>query len=234
MHDMSRELLTSRLSAGSSSQVDLLGFMRKRRDLIVKGPRPKVLDLGCGNGRSFEAIRSVFPDVAYHGLDIELSPEVSTRTRGEIPFQSFNGVKIPFADDYFDAIHSHQVLEHVRHPDALVVEAGRVLAPGGFFLGSVSQLEPYHSHSIFNWTASGVVQVFGSHGMEIVELAPRIDGVALTLRRLFGFDKFNEFFAHEGFFSHYIEEHDREYTAWEQNCLKLVCADHIVFLARKT
>lgn len=234
MKDTLEDLLKSKISVEDSAQTDLPTFIRKA-DFFDKEPISRILDLGCGDGRGYEALKNPFPKLVYYGLDIEASPEVSSRERTDLDFYSYDGVNIPFEDNYFDAIYCRQVLEHVREPDAVIAEAARVLKSGAWFLGSVSQLEPYHSHSIFNWTAYGVIQVFESHGMEVVRLAPGVDGITLTLRRLLGFDKFSAFFAKEGLFNHYIEQQLRANgrNVWRRNYLKLVCAGHIVFAARK-
>ena len=93
---------------------------------------------------------------------------------------------IPFPEASFDLVYCRQVLEHVRQPEALLAEVKRVLVPGGRFAGSTSQLEPYHSLSIWNFTPAGLCTVMASAGLEPVELRPGIDGVALISVRLFG------------------------------------------------
>ncbi|HEY2656589.1 MAG TPA: class I SAM-dependent methyltransferase [Solirubrobacteraceae bacterium] len=146
----------------------------------------RVLDLGCGDGGSVDRFRSVDPEVRWVGLDVPDSPEVRTRRRGDAEFQSFDGVTIPFPEASFDLVYCRQVLEHVRHPEPLLAEVRRVLAPGGCFAGSTSQLEPYHSLSIWNFTPAGFCTLIGSAGLEPVEVRPGIDGVALISVRLFG------------------------------------------------
>ena len=100
----------------------------------------------------------------------------------------YDGVNLPYADESYDVIWCKQVLEHVRHPDAVIAEVARVLRPGGLFLGSVSQIEPYHSRSIFNWTHYGIRVVFADHGLNVFELTPGTDGLLLMLRALFGYN----------------------------------------------
>lgn len=46
----------------------------------------------------------------------------------------FDGEKLPFADEQFDACISNYVLEHVTHPDTHFQEVARVLKPGGVYI----------------------------------------------------------------------------------------------------
>jgi SAM-dependent methyltransferase len=144
----------------------------------------RVLDLGCGDGRSFDAFRRRDPEVDWVGLDLEDSPEVATRTRRDARFATFDGERIPFADESFDLVFCKQVLEHVRRPEPLLAEVARVLAAGGCFAGSTSQLEPYHSLSVGNHTPYGLAELMRGVGLEVLELRPGIDGLTLVARRL--------------------------------------------------
>ena len=146
----------------------------------------RVLDLGCGDGDSVDRFRSVDPEVRWIGLDLPDSPEVRTRSRSDAEFETFDGITIPFPDASFDLVYCRQVLEHVRHPEALLAEAQRVLAPDGCFAGSTSQLEPYHSLSLWNFTPAGLCPLLRAAGLEPVELRPGIDSIALISVRLFG------------------------------------------------
>ena len=143
-----------------------------------------VLDLGCGDGRLVDHIKSNLPDANYTGVDIDASPEVNSRTRNDVQFQTFDGVHLPFDNDTFDIVYSRQVFEHVRHPDDLVREIRRVLKSGGMFLGSMSGLEPYHSYSIFNLTPYGVYRLLDDNDLKIQVMRPGRDGLALIFRQL--------------------------------------------------
>ncbi len=157
--------------------------------LPLKGDGPlRFLDLGAGDGRSFDRVREIRPAVDWIGLDIANSPEVKSRTRVDCTFVTYDGVTIPFPDQHFDVVFSRQVFEHVRYPEKLLQEIHRVLRPGGSFIGSVSQLEPYHSRSYWNFTYMGFASIASEAGLRPVELRPGIDGITLTLRNfiLFG------------------------------------------------
>lgn len=157
-----------------------------------EGAAWRVLDLGCGDGRSVDAFRACDPNVEWTGVDIEGSPEVRERKRDDATFVSFDGEHLPFADESFDLIFCKQVLEHVPRIEPLLSEAQRCLAPDGRFVGSTSQLEAYHSYSTANPTPYGLSLALRRAGLEVLELRPGIDGLTLVSRRLFARTTFFE------------------------------------------
>ncbi len=146
----------------------------------------RVLDLGCGAGDSVALFRARDPHVEWVGLDVPGSPEASDRTRRDARFETFDGISMPFADGSFELVYCKQVLEHVRHPERLLAEVYRVLVPGGWFAGSTSQLELYHSLSLWNYTPVGFVELIEAVGLRAVELRPGIDGLTIMAWRLAG------------------------------------------------
>lgn len=153
------------------------------RELGRPRDRPwRVLDLGCGTGSSVDHFRARDPAVDWIGLDVPDSTEPHTRT--DARFETFDGIAIPFADDSFDLVYCKQVFEHVRYPAPLLEHVRRVLAPGGFFAGSTSQLEPFHSLSMWNYTPLGFANLLQEAGLRLTELRPGIDGLVLVGRRL--------------------------------------------------
>lgn len=165
-------------------QVDASYYAEK---LLREATRPlRVLDLGCGDGRSVDLFRRYQPSVEWTGVDIEGSPEVNTRTRSDAAFCSYDGEHLPFAGGAFDLVYANQVFEHVRKPEAVLAEVTRVLVPGGSFVGSVSSLEPYHSLSIWCYTPYGWWTLLRDAGLEPRELRPGIDGIALIRRHFMG------------------------------------------------
>lgn len=153
-------------------------------------PAPRVLDLGCGTGDSVDLFRSLEPSVRWTGADIESSPEVAQRTRGDADFVTFDGERLPFADRSFDLVYCKQVLEHVRHPAPLLGEVARVLDPSGALAGSTSHLEAFHSRSVWNYTPYGLMLLFEEAGLELVEVRPVIDAFTLVTWRALGTPRF--------------------------------------------
>ncbi len=195
------------------------------------GRRVRVLDLGCGDGRSVDWFRRSFAQLDWTGLDIDESPEVKTRTRTDCEFRTYNGTEIPFADQVFDIVFSNQVFEHVRHPEVLMREVTRVLRTGGVFVGSVSYLEPYHSYSVFNFTPYGWFQISRAAGLTPELMAAGIDSLALIQRSM------NRAKADDAWWTlsplnRSIIEDDR-LTIREKNYRMLMFAGQIVFVSRR-
>ena len=149
-----------------------------------------VLDLGCGTGHSQEHFWEIDKDINWVGIEIEALPEVLLNGRTDGAIQLYDGVHMPFEDNSFDLIYCNQVLEHVRYPAVVLSEVYRILKPGGYFVGSTSQLEPYHSYSTWNYTPYGFSLLVEEEGLQLVEIRPSIDSVTLIIRRGLGRPKF--------------------------------------------
>jgi SAM-dependent methyltransferase len=196
----------------------------------------RVMDLGCGAGDSVDLFRALDPELDWVGVDIEDSHEVSGRTRADAEFVTFDGQRLPFEDSSFDLVYCKQVLEHVEHPHELLREVARVLRPGGSFAGSTSQLEAFHSRSIFNWTPYGFTVTAEEAGLEVVELRPVIDGLTLVAWRALGLPRFfHRWWARESPGYRVIELAARvaRLDARTRNQIKLVLAGQFAFLARR-
>ena len=102
----------------------------------VKRNIRRVLDLGCGNGR--HAVYFAREGFEASGIDISVTAidwakDWAKREGLEIDFRVGDITELPFADETFDAVVSHGVLDHIRMADAkkTIAEVARVLTPGG-------------------------------------------------------------------------------------------------------
>ncbi|HWL42920.1 MAG TPA: class I SAM-dependent methyltransferase [Ilumatobacter sp.] len=143
-----------------------------------------VVDLGSGDGRGRRKWRRYAPQVSWIGVDIASSPEVELRPVSDAPLVTYDGIRLPFATASVDCISCQQVLEHVRHPEQVLAEAARVLKPGAPMIGTTSNLEPYHSYSLWNFTLYGFVTIAREAGLDVVEVRPGIDGPTLIERQI--------------------------------------------------
>lgn len=157
-----------------------------------------IVDLGCGAGNSVDFFREFLPKLTWIGIDIADSPEVRKRKRSDATFMEFDGVNIPLPSNSVDLLFSRQVLEHVRYPEALLHSIVRILKPSGYFVGSTSHLEPYHSFQLWNFTPYGFKEIVQEAGLTLSEIRPGIDGETLINRTYKGRPKtYSKYFNEE-------------------------------------
>ncbi len=94
-----------------------------------------LLDLGCGSGSFLSAVGQSGRPLA--GVDIAMRWLIVARKRldeeglGHVPLACGCAERLPFADGSFAGIVAGDVIEHVGDQGATLVEAHRVLQPGG-------------------------------------------------------------------------------------------------------
>jgi SAM-dependent methyltransferase len=93
-----------------------------------------VLDVGCGAAVDLARFAKGGADVT--GVDVAPSAVELARAnfaqqalRGH--FEVANGEHLPFADNRFDLVYAHGVVQYTVHPERLIDECRRVLKPGG-------------------------------------------------------------------------------------------------------
>jgi len=111
-------------------------FVPERIPLLVAavGRGHRVLDLGC---RSGALTQHFLEGNSVVGLDVDAAALEKAAALGIEPVQANVEEPLPFEDGSFDAVVAGELFEHLRFPDALVAEIGRVLRPGGVLAGSV-------------------------------------------------------------------------------------------------
>lgn len=106
--------------------------------MAAEQPGPlRILDVGCGTGRTLAQIHQALPDARLTGID--LSPFYVETARRDAPFAALvagNAESLPFADGSFDAVVSvflfHELPRNTRR--TVWAEVARVLRPGGRFV----------------------------------------------------------------------------------------------------
>jgi len=96
-----------------------------------------VLDVGCGPGTITADFASLVTparvtalEVTAEALDLARA-EIARRGLSNVDFAVGDVHALDFADDTFDVVHAHQVLQHVTDPVAALREMRRVTRPGG-------------------------------------------------------------------------------------------------------
>ncbi len=98
-------------------------------------PDAEILDMGCGPGTITVGLASRVARIV--GLD--MSPEMVEDARnhatrsglGNASFEVGSAYDLPWDADSFDVVYAHQVLQHLSDPVQALLEARRVLRPGG-------------------------------------------------------------------------------------------------------
>ncbi len=88
-----------------------------------------LLEPGCGRGEFLEEFRKL--GLVCSGIDLSeysglLCPEVEVKRKIDLENDVW-----PFPDNHFDIIYNKSLMEHLRNPDRFLMEARRVLKPGG-------------------------------------------------------------------------------------------------------
>jgi SAM-dependent methyltransferase len=129
-----------------------------------------VLDLGCGPRD--QAVPLQYLGYCYVGVDIS----------GSSADLLADAHALPFRDEAFECVLSYAALEHFHAPYIVIREIERVLTPGGIFVGTVSQGDPFHS-SYFHMTPWGLIKlVENAEKLRILRLWDSMDTLSSLAR----------------------------------------------------
>lgn len=127
-------------------------FGQERRLRLIAAYAPlenaRILVDGCGIGTYVAQLRAFSPNV--YGLDIDAERvETGARTLPGL-LQVADAERLPYADEAFDVILSHEVIEHVPDDRAAAEEMARVLRPGGrIVLFCPNRWYPFETHGFY-------------------------------------------------------------------------------------
>lgn len=111
----------------------------------------RILDVGCGSGQAVHALAKQESEA--YGVEVAKASLKLATQNGPGDFRIFDGLHLPFKDDFFDAVGSFTVLEHVEDPELALREMVRVLRPGGTIVVAcpnflrVLGLSAHHPHT---------------------------------------------------------------------------------------
>ena len=109
---------------------------------LIGEPLPQggtLLDVGCGQGKSFRLLRDAFQPVRLLGLDadphsLSLAQAEAARENMAVELHSADCAQIPLPDSSVDIVFCHQTFHHLVEQERALTEFWRVLKPGGLLL----------------------------------------------------------------------------------------------------
>lgn len=139
---------------------------------------PVLLDVGCGQGKSFKHLQRVFAPSRLLGTDadphsLQLSAEEAARLGLEVELRGSDCAQLQFADASVDVLFCHQTFHHLVEQEQALAEFYRVLKPGGYLLFAEST-EAYIDTWVIRWlfrhpmhvqkSAAGYLQMLREQG----------------------------------------------------------------------
>ena len=124
-------------------------------DDVPDRPYGRIIDLGCGSGRSTELFATRFPSAEIWGVDpsgplVKLAHKRAEQKDIRVNYRQAMAEDTRFPDGHFD-LAACTILFHEVPDDAalhILEEAHRILAPGGIF--AIADLLPYSETSPFD------------------------------------------------------------------------------------
>lgn len=155
---------------------------------IAGEPTPRggvLLDVGCGQGRSFRLLVDAFAPARLIGLDadpysLELSRAEARREGIAAELIAGDCARIELPDASVDTLFCHQVFHHLVEQENALAEFWRVLKPGGTLL---------FAESTKAYIDSWVIRWFFRHPMHVQKSAPEY--LAMLRAQGFAFDEAN-------------------------------------------
>jgi SAM-dependent methyltransferase len=159
-----------------SLYVDESEVERALLDLVPAGETRELLDVGTGTGRMLE----ILAPRAEHAVGIDSSREMLTIARVNLERAGLHNCSIRQGDMYqlplpgasFDTVVIHQVLHYADRPADAILEAARVLRPGGrlvivdFAPHTLEFLRVEHAHRRLGFTDGEIVGWCRAAGLE--------------------------------------------------------------------
>ena len=91
---------------------------------------------------------------------------------------------MPFKSETFDLVTSFEVLEHLKKPWNVIKDISTIIKPGGYFVGSVAFLKPYHT-SYFHMSHAALISLFIENNFKIISIRGEQNPYTTIIHNLF-------------------------------------------------
>ena len=113
--------------------------------LLEKNEKAAMLDIGCNDGKFTKKAADYVGTSKVYAIEIDKNSAKEAVRHGINVEVGDANKKFPYADNSFDIVISHQVLEHLINTDNFFSEIHRVCRPGGYAVISTSNLSALHN-----------------------------------------------------------------------------------------
>ncbi len=160
--------------------------MKQGDEVILRGIKGDVLEVGAGDGSKKTAIMNKYPMIKkyvatdYSSWDNEFERDGARATRYGKAAEIFMGrqkrsgldavcsaTELPYSDNSFDAHLSFEVLEHIYDPRAYFSEASRVVKKRGKVIFSVPFLYREHTMDYQRYTTDFFKMIASDNGLKV-------------------------------------------------------------------
>lgn len=130
---------------------DSRALVRDFAERVGEPSGKKIVDVGSGNGGISIAFAEAGAKVS--GIEVEqelydIGKEHAASVGVAVDFYLYDGFRLPFENNFFDAAVSASVLEHTDDPTLYLKEVLRVTRPGGYlYLGFPNKWTPRETHT---------------------------------------------------------------------------------------
>ncbi|QNE31938.1 metalloregulator ArsR/SmtB family transcription factor [Sphingomonas sp. NBWT7] len=164
---------------------------RAMQAMLGDAPLGRLVDIGTGTGRMIE----LFAPRARTALGIDRSSEMLRLARAKIGEQGLGNAELrqadlyslPLGDGAADVAIVHHVLHYAQQPGAAIVEAARVLAPGGRLLiadfapHDREELRSRDAHTRLGFSDGQIAGWFEAAGLDVAQVET-LEGGELTVK----------------------------------------------------
>lgn len=146
----------------------------KFKELVPNGTG-YLLDCACGGGQKRWCESKGY---MYIGIDYYLDYGVDIIA---------DAMNLPIKDNTISCVTSAAVMEHISDPWLGCKEIYRILIPGGFYIGSVAFLYPFHERSHYNMSHLGIKKMLEQAGFSVKKIEPwKNSGIEAIIRTMVG------------------------------------------------
>lgn len=132
--------------------------------LYSKELKGVLMDFGCGS----KPYKSLFNVDKYIGVDFENPGHPHVNEQIDV---FYDGKHIPFENEYFDAVFSSEVFEHIFNLDEILKELNRVTKQGGLMLITCPFAICEHEvpHDFARYSSYGIKYLLEKNGFEVLQ-----------------------------------------------------------------